>query len=476
MSLSRYRRAASLLAVLTLGVLLGALVASRWIRSPQQELLDRSAPPLTTLSAKVERRVVQSTVIVRAQVRPQRSVDVVPAASAGTTALVSAVKVRPGQRVSAGQVLVEVAGRPIIVLPGSVPAYRDLLPGDSGRDVRQLQTSLRALGIAGVPMDGVFGATTKAAVARLYARAGYDPVIHGDPATLQSAHAQVVSARRAVTDAQVTLSRARADLKAAGSAPKTALVNAVADARRQLGYAQADLQVAVAAEQETQRTSGAELPQAEVVFVPSLPARVQSVKAAVGAAVTTPLLTLSSGPLVAVGRLSLSQHDAVRVGMATQLISDVNAATLDGRVASVGQLVQQQDTGDAGYPVTVTVGTGIPAGWTGQDVRLSVRSAGSDGPVLAVPFSAVFAGADGSAHVLKVVSGGNRVSVAVTTGTSGDGYVEIGPVDGALAPGDEVVVGQGRNVDGAGGTGPAGTEPGTATGPPGTAASRQGRR
>ena len=43
-----------------------------------------------------------------------------------------------------GSVIVEVAGRPLFVFPGTVPAYRNLSPGETGTDVAQLQAGLRA--------------------------------------------------------------------------------------------------------------------------------------------------------------------------------------------------------------------------------------------------------------------------------------------------------------------------------------------
>jgi peptidoglycan hydrolase-like protein with peptidoglycan-binding domain len=69
---------------------------------------------------------------------------------------------------------VEVAGQPLFVFEGSVPAYRDLAPGDSGTDVAQLQAGLESLGYSiGSDTSGVYGAGTEGAVAAYYQAIGY---------------------------------------------------------------------------------------------------------------------------------------------------------------------------------------------------------------------------------------------------------------------------------------------------------------
>jgi hypothetical protein len=71
-----------------------------------------------------------------------------------------------GAKVGCGRVLYRVDDRPVLLLCGTVPAYRDLHEGDTGRDVRQLN---RALHVAG---GRTFTARTKAAVQTLQRRTG----------------------------------------------------------------------------------------------------------------------------------------------------------------------------------------------------------------------------------------------------------------------------------------------------------------
>jgi Putative peptidoglycan binding domain len=58
---------------------------------------------------------------------------------------------RAGQVISRGNVLYQVSGSPVVLLYGSVPAYRTLREGMTGTDVRQLNANLVALGYATSP-------------------------------------------------------------------------------------------------------------------------------------------------------------------------------------------------------------------------------------------------------------------------------------------------------------------------------------
>jgi peptidoglycan hydrolase-like protein with peptidoglycan-binding domain len=69
-----------------------------------------------------------------------------------------------GQVIGQGQPLYRVNGEPVVLLYGPTPAYRDLSEGDSGSDVRQLNTDLAALGYDTDASSDYFGSRTRAAV------------------------------------------------------------------------------------------------------------------------------------------------------------------------------------------------------------------------------------------------------------------------------------------------------------------------
>jgi len=59
-----------------------------------------------------------------------------------------------GDKIACGDVLYRVDDQPVLLMCGTVPAYRDLHAGDVGNDVRQLNTNLHDLGYdAGVAID-----------------------------------------------------------------------------------------------------------------------------------------------------------------------------------------------------------------------------------------------------------------------------------------------------------------------------------
>src|SRR5262249_6776197 len=83
-----------------------------------------------------------------------------------------------GQVIKCGQVLYRVGDTPVVLLCGRTPAYRDLSEGDSGRDVRELNTNLVRLGYADRaaldPSFDEFGSQTAAALRRLQDKLAID--------------------------------------------------------------------------------------------------------------------------------------------------------------------------------------------------------------------------------------------------------------------------------------------------------------
>ncbi|PKV83820.1 efflux RND transporter periplasmic adaptor subunit [Streptomyces sp. TLI_146] len=62
--------------------------------------------------------------------------------------------------------LYEVDGRPVRLMYGSEPMYRTLRSGDKGKDVRQVEENLAALGYTGFTVDDEYTSATAAAVKR----------------------------------------------------------------------------------------------------------------------------------------------------------------------------------------------------------------------------------------------------------------------------------------------------------------------
>ena len=83
-----------------------------------------------------------------------------------------------GDEVQAGDELYRVDDQPVLLLRGTVPAYRDLHRGDAGNDVRQLNQNLHALGYdadaAIDPDDDEFTSNTEHALEALQHAKGFD--------------------------------------------------------------------------------------------------------------------------------------------------------------------------------------------------------------------------------------------------------------------------------------------------------------
>ena len=79
-----------------------------------------------------------------------------------------------GDQVDCGEVLYRVDDDPVLLLCGTVPAYRDLDSGDKGNDVRQLNRNLHELGYDADPDDDAFTWKTDAALTKLQDDKGYD--------------------------------------------------------------------------------------------------------------------------------------------------------------------------------------------------------------------------------------------------------------------------------------------------------------
>ncbi len=442
--------------------------ASQVIKSPAQAAADTAAPPPSVMTAPVEKRVLRNSVIVRGMVAAEQSVDVTPSGSAQEGAggtVITAVGVRAGESVRPGEVLLEVSGRPVIALPGKLPVYRDLEPGVEGKDVAQLQQALDGTGHSvGGDRKGYFGAGTKAALNDLYRSAGYDP-LPADPdgeATLAGARDAVTEARRHLEDLQAAAAQpAPAQPAGSGDGKGSDGSSAVSPAHRsvEIDRAREDLEQAQEDLAKAEAGNGPMLPASEVVYVQSFPARVSSVGAVVGHQVQGSAMTISAGRLVVTGTLSRSQRGLVRPGQRVEILSELDGTTAQAEVRAVAETVDpvrgQGDSGggpeaDAapgdgtapGYAVTVTPDKPLADSMTGQDVRLTIRTAATKGEVLVVPVSAISAGADGATTVTVVGPDGTQRRVAVTTGASGDGYVEVRPVAGTrLTAGEKVVTG-----------------------------------
>ncbi len=111
-------------------VLTGLLVGGLWwvgskVKSPAQRAAEASAPVASLIGVPVEFRVLADTIITRGDVKPAGALDVTWTGTAGEGASAGIVTATPhavGGQVVEGQVVVEVAGRPVFLIAGLQPA------------------------------------------------------------------------------------------------------------------------------------------------------------------------------------------------------------------------------------------------------------------------------------------------------------------------------------------------------------------
>jgi multidrug efflux pump subunit AcrA (membrane-fusion protein) len=232
-----------------LGGVIGAVVVAAaigWfvgsqIRSPAEAAADAAPPSPSNITVPVVSQVLSADVITRGDIVYDEPLSISLSGSFAETPekLVVTQAIEVNVELVEGAMAVEVVGRPVFLLTGEIPMYRDLRPGATGDDVLQVEEALSRMGyFAGAP-DGTWDVETGAAVAAWYQDAGYRPngVSQEDEVALRSARDRVRNGQAALSDAQAALNEAAAGSGEAAIAGARAEVNAAKDA---LALAQLD--------------------------------------------------------------------------------------------------------------------------------------------------------------------------------------------------------------------------------------------
>lgn len=274
-------------------------------------------------------------------------------------------------------------------------------------------------------------ARTAASKTRLEGRAA---VLAAERAAAQVGHKMELS-QGAMTSARMAEKTARLEGERAVRAALAAQELSQLDARlanqraHQLGE---DLALA-------QKKLGVQVPVDEVVFVRALPVRVEEIKATVGAAASGVLLSVTDNQLSIDSTLPLEAASLVKPGMPVMIDETALAVHATGRVQSVASTPGTR--GADGFHIYFEVRVDpTPVALEGFSVRLTIPLKSTNGAVTAVPVSALSLAADGSSRV-QVQEQGQLTYVVVVPGLSADGFVEVTPRSGKLAPGQLVVVG-----------------------------------
>ena len=433
--LTRRRRALFWVAGGAALLAIGGLIGSSFVKSPQQIAADTAAPPPTATTAKVVSQILTSSVQMRGVVYPGTQYDVYPSAPESDAGAMGTGSAAGGSATSGGS-------------SGAVFISRlDVAAGQTISNGEQLAE------IDGEP---------------LFALAGQVP-----------AWRDITPGESGPDVAELQKALAALGYYAGGDTPGffgTATQDAVSAYYQHLGY--------------TPPATGG-VPMTDVIFMPSLPAKVILVNGATGQQPGQPFLELAArGSLALTGELPPAYAAQVKPGLKVRVFDEVTGIRAAGTIADVGTATTitpigtivnvgggsaaassagtagsgSAGSGSAGSGSTGTAGSGssgstanpegtpfiplavspsspLPAALNGENVLVTVDTGRTEGPVLTVPVAAIVTTGSGTSSVTVARADGRQTQVAVTPGISENGYVQVTPVTaGKLAAGDSVVV------------------------------------
>ncbi|WP_162616410.1 peptidoglycan-binding protein [Xylanimonas allomyrinae] len=390
------------MALVVVGV--GAWAAAARLESPDQAAANAQPPAPAPLTAVVRAGYLHGAVTIAVTVEPQQVRSQV--APAALTGVVTAQVVAPGDVLRPGAPVLRVDGRPLFVLPGDFPLYRDIEPGDQGDDVAALQEGLRAAGFFAGRTDGSYGPRTQAAVKAMYQAAGYEVP-----------RATVEVPVPPAADPQAGAAAGGGDAAEAEGVPADAVPADVPDPAGT-------------------RTvpGGPRVLRSEVLMVGGLPATVRSL-AAVGSQLAegAAVFDVTVGDLVLATTVPGASAGVLAVGAEAVFAGDEGDAR-----ASVTAIDHDAETGDARIVLTVSEGV-ISAGIT-YTVTIE-NPAGEDEAGLLVPVTAVVS--RGGVSSVYVADGDSFREVAVTVAGQQGGVaaVEALDPDAGLVAGASVRIG-----------------------------------
>jgi hypothetical protein len=367
---------------LTLAVGIAAFLIGRGVSTPAQQAARARAPAASVLTAPVVLTHARTTVVLRGTLTDGGAISVgAPGDLSGDLAVVTAVATAPGAQINDGTLLAAVAGRPVFVLRGQIPAYSTMSYGSTGIEVSELQAGLETVGFSiGFDTSGTYGAGTAAAVSELYQRVGFAPVTAPGPAGRSS-----------------TKHKAR---------PK----------------------------------QYATVPLGEVMFTPSLPVTVVSVAHA-GQTIASgkPLAKLGSGRMSFQATTDANTANLLKIGATGRATSDLSNGSIAIRLTA--KRPASAPGGGPGSKLTLTpVRAAAAARYVGQNMALHVHTGQAGGLQWVVPVSAVITAASGASSV-TVLQGRRQVSVPVRAGLAFAGREVVRPLGGGLKAGEQVVIG-----------------------------------
>lgn len=330
-STTRRRNHGRVLAALVITVLLVLVIGGTWVlaqraQSPAQRDAAAAPPSPAAVTVAVRTGDLRDEVTATGSITASgQQTLAVPSRSDADVSVVTASQTEVGKQVVAGQALLRVNSRPVIVLRGAFAPYRDLYAGDTGDDVRELQTALGELGYS-LTADGDLGPATVRAVKDLYASL---------KVSAPSATSTGQGNAQAETSATTPQAQAQAQDDTATPAGSTSATGAAS----------------------TTAPRSLVLPRAEVLMVPTLTDSTSLIQApAVGTVLSdeTAKVVISSGRCQVTAELPATVAEALNPGTTTASAKigssdlDLTLTSLTAQAAQAGQDGTSQGTNNKG--------------------------------------------------------------------------------------------------------------------------------
>lgn len=406
------RRMAALVIGAVAASSVGGWVAGSRIRSPA-EVAARTAPPAASpILVPVESRVLSTDIVTRGTARfgSPEQLAVAPTALKANAGVVDTLP-PTGAELTEGDTALTASGRPVFLLQGNQPAFRDLGPGISGQDVLQVEEALERMGFDPGAVDGAYDDATEVAVAAWYSAKGYAPAeatgeqlasIRALETDLAGARLEIITAQDTVVTAQSTLAAAQAAQDAAAGAAAAAPA-AIANAEEGERLANESAAAEVAAKQavlDSVRTGPPSVP-ATTAEIATAEANLQMAKAN---AETT---KLAGGQAVAAAQAVL---DGAAAGLsAAEAEAAANTSAADAAVTTAQAALDALRRDPAAPPSDVAAAE--------QDLDAAVANAASvrlAGAQTVAAARAVVDNAPGALAAAKTEASANNTSAAST--------------------------------------------------------------
>ncbi|MGZ5384597.1 MAG: peptidoglycan-binding protein [Acidimicrobiia bacterium] len=237
-----------------------------------------------------------------------------------------------------------------------------------------------------------------------------------------------------VADATDQLAIAKAQLAEMAAAPDTSAERAgLTDANKRLADAQADLA-------KLQARTGNTAPRSEILFLKSLPVRIDEVFVERGDTVSEQVMQVTGSRLAIDTAIALADVQLVEVGDAVVIEETFSDVSTTGKVSFKADRAGTNDVDPQKVYVEILADEDIRE-LNGMNVKLTIPVETTGGEVMAVPLAALSATADGTARVQVEHDDLTTTFVEVTAGLAAGGFVQITPISGELHAGDRVVVG-----------------------------------